>query len=64
MSESLLMDKKLLTEYLYILEKKKQLIFYGPPGTGKTYVAQEIAEYVARCKGKKQVLKILRNFSK
>ena len=30
-----------------LLEDKPQLILYGPPGTGKTYVAREIARYLA-----------------
>ena len=30
-----------------LLEEKKQVIFQGPPGTGKTYVAQELARFLA-----------------
>ena len=34
-----------------LLDDKKQVIFQGPPGTGKTYVAQELAEHLARPEG-------------
>lgn len=30
-----------------LLLRQRQVIFYGPPGTGKTYVAQQLAEYLA-----------------
>ena len=30
-----------------LLEDKKQLIFQGPPGTGKTFVARELAKFLA-----------------
>ncbi len=30
-----------------LLDEKKQVIFQGPPGTGKTYVARELAEFLA-----------------
>ena len=30
-----------------LLHDKKQVIFQGPPGTGKTYVAKELARYLA-----------------
>ncbi len=30
-----------------LLDEKKQVIFQGPPGTGKTYVARELARYLA-----------------
>ena len=36
-----------LQEIDTLLEDKKQVIFQGPPGTGKTYVAQELAEFLA-----------------
>jgi MoxR-like ATPase len=38
-------------DILDLLAAKRQLIFYGPPGTGKTYVAQRIAEHLARSGG-------------
>ena len=31
-----------------LLDDKKQVIFQGPPGTGKTYVAQKLANHLAR----------------
>ena len=30
-----------------LLDDKRQVIFQGPPGTGKTYVARELAEFLA-----------------
>ena len=33
-----------------LLDEKRQVIFQGPPGTGKTYVAQALANYLARSK--------------
>ena len=36
-----------LKEIHTLLKEKKQVIFQGPPGTGKTYVAQELAQYIA-----------------
>ena len=36
-----------ITGIAILLEQKKQVIFQGPPGTGKTYVARELARYLA-----------------
>lgn len=36
-----------LEETVDLLQHKKQLILQGPPGTGKTYVAREIAAFLA-----------------
>ncbi|MCF8608903.1 AAA family ATPase [Gordonia sp. HY285] len=36
-----------LQECIDLLRDRPQLIFYGPPGTGKTYLAKEIARYIA-----------------
>lgn len=36
-----------LEETLELLRLKKQLILQGPPGTGKTYLARELAEFLA-----------------
>jgi MoxR-like ATPase len=36
-----------IEEILAQLEKKKQMVFYGPPGTGKTFVARELAQFLA-----------------
>ena len=36
-----------LSEIWALLEDKRQIIFQGPPGTGKTYVAQQLAKYLA-----------------
>ena len=37
-----------LEEIGTLLEDKKQVVFQGPPGTGKTFVARELAEFLAR----------------
>lgn len=36
-----------LADTLELLKEKKQLILQGPPGTGKTYIARELARYLA-----------------
>lgn len=36
-------EKAYLSEFLDILEHKKQVILQGPPGTGKTYTAKKLA---------------------
>ncbi|SNQ46588.1 GTPase subunit of restriction endonuclease [Frankia canadensis] len=43
----LLVDSDWLVETVDLLEEKRQLVLYGPPGTGKTYLAQEVARFVA-----------------
>ena len=35
--------RKLINEYLTLLQSNKNLIFHGAPGTGKTYLAKQIA---------------------
>src|SRR5689334_17132331 len=45
LSRQLLIDRKLLDDYIFMLTKRKQMILFGPPGTGKTYVAQQLANY-------------------
>lgn len=47
LSGELLVDHDWLVETVDLLDEKKQLVLYGPPGTGKTYLAQEIARFVA-----------------
>ena len=39
-----------LREINTLLKDKRQVIFQGPPGTGKTYIAQELANCLARYK--------------
>jgi MoxR-like ATPase len=39
-----------LEEIISLLDDRPQAIFYGPPGTGKTWVAQRLAEWLARSK--------------
>lgn len=40
-------DVEWLRECVDLLRDRPQLIFYGPPGTGKTYLALELAHYLA-----------------
>ena len=35
-----------ISEFIEILEYKKQIILQGPPGTGKTYTAKDVAEQI------------------
>ena len=44
----LLLDSEFLEKIQTLLYDKRQVIFQGPPGTGKTYVAQELANCLAR----------------
>lgn len=47
LSEITLRDESLLCEWLNAIERKGQALFYGPPGTGKTFLALELARYLA-----------------
>lgn len=47
LADALLLDEPFLDEVVQLLRDKGQMIFYGPPGTGKTYVARELAKWVA-----------------
>ncbi|MCZ2817909.1 McrB family protein [Modestobacter sp. VKM Ac-2984] len=51
LAEQLLVDLAWLEETLELLREKNQIVLYGPPGTGKTYLAQEIAEFIAEQTG-------------
>lgn len=42
--DRLLISREWLTEFVELLEERRQVILYGPPGTGKTFLAQEVAE--------------------
>ncbi|HUY54151.1 MAG TPA: AAA family ATPase [Candidatus Nanopelagicaceae bacterium] len=48
LAAKLLVDQSWLNETIDLLREKRQLILYGPPGTGKTYLAQALAEYLAK----------------
>jgi MoxR-like ATPase len=48
LAEELLLSEEFLKEIYLLLNDKRQVIFQGPPGTGKTYVAQALAECLAR----------------
>lgn len=47
LAKKLLLPPKFLREITDLLEDKKQIIFQGPPGTGKTFVARELAKFLA-----------------
>ena len=47
-ADELLLDLDFLEDIRTLLEDRRQIIFQGPPGTGKTYVAQKLAECLAR----------------
>ena len=47
LAADLLLPASSLEEIVTLLGEKKQVIFQGPPGTGKTYVARELALYLA-----------------
>lgn len=47
LARDLHLDEPFLDEIVQLLGDKGQLIFYGPPGTGKTYVARELAKWLA-----------------
>jgi 5-methylcytosine-specific restriction enzyme B len=46
-AKDLLCDADWLQECVELLRLRPQLVFYGPPGTGKTYLARELARYLA-----------------
>ena len=46
--ELLVHDVEWLRELRELLWDDRQLVLYGPPGTGKTYIALELARYLAR----------------
>ncbi len=35
-----------ITDFVSVLEQKRQVILQGPPGTGKTYTAKDLAEFL------------------
>ena len=47
LGKEMLLPPKFLREIADLLEDKKQIIFQGPPGTGKTFVARELAKFLA-----------------
>ena len=47
LAEKLNLPVGFLAEIQQLLEEKNQIIFQGPPGTGKTFVARELAKYIA-----------------
>ena len=46
-----------------MLEDKKQVIFQGPPGTGKTYVARELAKFLAGNNGSFKIVQFHPSYS-
>ena len=50
LAHKLTLPIEFLQETQTLLDDKKQVIFQGPPGTGKTYVARELAAFLAGSK--------------
>ena len=48
LANELYLDKQFLERIVQLLDDKRQVIFQGPPGTGKTFVAQKLADYLAK----------------
>lgn len=47
LAQKLTLPVEFLEEIEALLDDKRQVIFQGPPGTGKTYVARELAKFLA-----------------
>lgn len=47
LADGLHMPREELQEFVDVLQQRQQIVFYGPPGTGKTYLAQELARFLA-----------------
>lgn len=47
LADGLHMPREELQEIVDTLQTRQQIVFYGPPGTGKTYLAQELARFLA-----------------
>lgn len=56
LADQLNLDVEWLQRIEKLLRSKRQVIFHGPPGTGKTYVAQELARYLAGADGSVQLV--------
>ena len=48
LADDLTLPVDFLQEIQTLLDDKNQVVFQGPPGTGKTFVARELAEFLAR----------------
>ena len=44
----LYLSEEFLARIVRLLDDKGQVVLYGPPGTGKTFVARQLAGYIAR----------------
>ena len=63
LADDLNLSDKFLQEIDILLEDKKQIIFQGPPGTGKTYVARELARYLAGSDGSVRLVQFHPSYS-
>lgn len=52
-----------LQEIHELLAARRQVIFYGPPGTGKTYIARELARWIASDAGRVRVVQFHPSYS-
>lgn len=51
LADALFLDQGWLDDTVDLLREKHQIVLYGPPGTGKTYLAQELARFLAEQTG-------------
>lgn len=47
LADTLHMSREELQNIVNTLQTRQQIVFYGPPGTGKTYLALELARFLA-----------------
>lgn len=63
LADQLLLAESWLAKVEKLLRSKRQVIFHGPPGTGKTFVAQELARYLAGSGGSVELVQFHPSYS-
>lgn len=56
LADELYLSEEFLDRISRLLDDKGQVVLYGPPGTGKTYVAREMAGFLARGGGTVEIV--------